>query len=437
VKFLKELKQQTKKRSQLRHILILILRILAIASIVIAFAQPFIPVGEEENKKNAQNIISIYVDNSFSMEARHENGNLLDIAKLKAREVTESYHSSDLFQLITNDFDGIHQRLVSKDEFNEMLDNVNVSSTVRTLNEILSRQADIMDDKHDVNKYVFIISDLQRSTMNPAGIREDSTIFTYLIPVQAIRTDNIYIDSCWFESPVNQLEQTVKLVVRVKNASGMDYEKIPVKLFINNNQKALASFDVEAGKYSDIKLPFTNYEAGSQYATLEITDYPIVYDDKFYISYKVYSSIPILIINGNGENTYLNSLYGPDPLFDVQNVEYRNVNYSSFIDFSLIIINELPEISSGLAQELVRYTENGGKLIILPAEEPDFNSYNILTGLLNAATYGILDEQQLEVSFLDTDHQVYTNVFDKIPGEGIQICVFINCCPIILTFLMY
>ncbi|MCD4726652.1 MAG: BatA domain-containing protein, partial [Pirellulales bacterium] len=42
VRFIKEIKQQTKKRSQLKHLIVLLLRILAIIALVMAFACPYI-----------------------------------------------------------------------------------------------------------------------------------------------------------------------------------------------------------------------------------------------------------------------------------------------------------------------------------------------------------------------------------------------------------
>ena len=53
VKFIEELRQQTQKHSQLKHLLVLLMRILAIVSLVLAFAQPYIPLNKNANKKEA------------------------------------------------------------------------------------------------------------------------------------------------------------------------------------------------------------------------------------------------------------------------------------------------------------------------------------------------------------------------------------------------
>ena len=86
VRFLKDIKQETKSKSTLKHLLVLLMRILAIATLVFAFAQPYIPSGNEQ-KASKQNEISIYVDNSFSAEAESKYGKISELAKKKALQI--------------------------------------------------------------------------------------------------------------------------------------------------------------------------------------------------------------------------------------------------------------------------------------------------------------------------------------------------------------
>ena len=144
VEFLREIKSQTQKSSVLRHLLVLLCRILAILCLVFAFAQPYIPLSNNKKVIQKNNLVSIYVDNSFSMDALSSNGRLIDEAKNKAADICSVYKSSDLFQLLTNDFEGKHQRLVNTDEFKDMLNEVKISSNSRNLSEIVSRQKDML-----------------------------------------------------------------------------------------------------------------------------------------------------------------------------------------------------------------------------------------------------------------------------------------------------
>ncbi|NTV82966.1 MAG: hypothetical protein HGA23_01520, partial [Bacteroidales bacterium] len=95
VRFLEELKLQTRKQSKLRHLLVMISRMLAIAALILAFAQPYLPHDKNIAKPDAVNHVNIYIDNSFSMEALSSTGSLLEMAKVKAKEISAAYRSTD------------------------------------------------------------------------------------------------------------------------------------------------------------------------------------------------------------------------------------------------------------------------------------------------------------------------------------------------------
>jgi len=413
VEFIKEIKQETKKKSKIKHLLILLCRILAIVCLVFAFARPFIPVDQSLINQGAANAVSIFIDNSFSLEAVSESGNLLDEAKSKAAEIASIYEPSDVFQLLTNDFEPIHQHFVSRDEFLEMLEKVSLSPAVKNISEANKRQIELFESKPEHDKSAYIISDFQKSISDIDLLENDTSCNTFLIPVFTEMTNNLFIDSCWFESPVQQINSQVKLFVRIKNSSGVSYEKIPVKLIINNKQKALASFDIEPESSSEIPLIFTNNETGIQNAVLEITDYPITYDDKFYFSYSVSLQIKILCINSSNENIYLNSIYGNDSTFVFKNVLEKSIDYSSLNIINLIILNDLDDISSGLSMEIKRFVENGGSIIIIPSSDPDFANYNNFLTSLNTRTFIRKDTNSINVSNINLDYEVYSDVFEN------------------------
>jgi len=429
VSFLKELKQQTQKQSRLKHLLILIMRILAIAAMVLAFAQPYFPVSKNIIQPDEKNAVSIYVDNSFSMQAASEQGILLDEAKDKAKEVASVYKSSDLFQLLTNDFEGRHQRFVSREEFLDLIDEIKISPVVKSLPEIVSRQQFLFEGNPSKAKTAYLISDFQRDFLNRDLPAMDSSLNILFIPLESINKDNLYIDSCWFETPVHQLNQNAELKVSIKNSSAKSFEKIPVKLMINGKQKALASFDIKENGSTEVVLPYTNYDNGIQNAELEINDFTINFDDKLWFSYYVSSLTPILCINGNDENVFLNSLFKKDSLFRFENVNEGNIGYSDFSKYQLIILNELRSVSSGLIQQLIPFVHNGGSLVVLPFGRPDGPEYSALLKSFNAGSYGQLDTTDTKISYINLEHPLYSNVFDEIP-ENLDLPVVFQHFPI-------
>src|SRR5206468_12415005 len=97
------------------------------------------------------------------METLHRGGSLLDYSKQKAKEIASAYNINDRFQLLTQDFEGKHQRLLSRDEFNDAVDQVKISAQSRTLQQIISRQQNLLLEQPGAIKSAYIISDLQKN----------------------------------------------------------------------------------------------------------------------------------------------------------------------------------------------------------------------------------------------------------------------------------
>lgn len=410
VQFLKDLKQQTRKQSNLLHRLVLACRILAFIFITLAFAQPFLS-KLKDSVTTKSNIVSVYIDNSFSMEAQGSRGSLIEEAKSKALEIANAYKQDDLFQILTNDFEGKHQQFLSKDEFTAMVNDIQPSSQIRSLREISVRQSDALSAGRTGNILVHYLSDFQKSTVLKA-LPDTSLGKGYLIPLKPVLSSNIFIDSCWFVNPVLQLNEQSTLMVRLQNVSDISLEKIPVRLFIENAQRAVATVDIDAGASQDISFSFSNNKSGYIGGHIEINDFPVTYDDIYYFTYKISSEIPVLCINNLVANPFINSVYSIDSIIKLNNTSIKQVDFSSLHAYRLIVLNELPTYSSGLVQEVTAYIENGGNILIIPSLESNITELNNLLTHLGSDQISSLDNSSVKVSHINTNHPIYKEVFE-------------------------
>jgi hypothetical protein len=416
VRFLKNVQIQTSSRQHLKDRLILATRILGISFLVFAFARPYIPVAEQQNAFQ-QEVLSIYIDNSYSMEAVNKEGTLLDEAKRRAREIASAYSLNDKFQLLTNDFGGKYQRLLSLEEFQTAVEEVRISSANRKMDQIISRQKDVFLKEPNSRKTIYLISDFQKNMLSAATIPADSTVKTRLIRLNSNAQPNISVDSVWFNTAIHKPGDSEKLMVRLRNNSDEVAVNIPVKLQINKVQKSIASMTIKPRSTATDTLTFSGLQSGWQEAELEITDFPVVFDDKFFFSFNVQQSLSLLIINGSKENEYLNSVYRSDPFFKVLNVASGNINYSGLSAYPLIILNEVAEISDGLGQQLINYIKKGGNLIVFPDLG---NDQSALKKFLSAAGTDVpvqVLSAENKVSVINLEHPVFKGVFDNVPKQ--------------------
>ena len=411
VQFLKEAKEQNSSREKLKHLLVLFSRILAICFLVFAFARPFIPLGDSASHSE-NNAVSIYVDNSYSMDAVNKEGSLLDEAKRKAKEIVGSYGLNAQFQLLTNDFEGKHQRFINKDEFVQQLEDVKISSASRSLQQIMNRQQSAAGNNNNVS---YLLSDFQKNFVGSQSIKVDSNNLITFVKLNANSLPNISADSIWSLSPVHQPNQNEQIVVRLKNFGDEDAKDIPLKLNINGRQKAISSINVPAGKSITDTLNFSGLSAGWQKGVLRIKDYPLTFDDELNFSFKVSSEMNVLHIKGDPDQTYIHSLYATDKYFNLTEMPEGNVKYSAFSGFSLIVLTGLKEPSSGLAQQLKAYVQNGGSLILFP----DLNTgAAIYSPFLNALSLPSVEQVNAGTpvsSTLDLKNDLFKDVFDQAP----------------------
>jgi len=409
IRFLKDVEIETKSRNKLKNLLILLSRILAIIFLVMAFARPVIPTGN--NATTASNSVVVYIDNSFSMSAEGEAGNLLEEAKAKAIEVGSAYANGAELHLLTNDFSAAQFRDLSFEEFKNEVASVQSSPQVRNFDDVVSRASSVFDALAPSTLYY--VSDLQSKTSTPRESSADSLLSIYIVPVQSGIESNIYIDSCWFNSPSRLSLQPDELNVRVRNAGGKNIENLSVKLTLNGVQRSVGTTNISAKSFEDVVLNFTNATNGLQLAEVSIQDYPITYDDHYYLSFNLANAINILSVNGQSASNAAAKLYDSESNFTVTQVSDGALDYSVLSTTDLVVLNEVSNFSSGMIQELMKFISSGGSLLFIPAEKPDLNSTNELLLAMGAEKLANADSSKLKVEGVNLKSKVFKNVFTQ------------------------
>lgn len=407
---LEQLQSESRRQHNLRRWLLLAARILAIVFLVLAFCQPIIR-NKRSQMQAGGSAVSVYLDNSFSMECGGMEGSLIESARQKAREIAEAYKPDDIFQLVTNDADGSQFRWLSREEFLSAVDAVQISPVTQQLSDVVKRQYDFLHETSSANRHHYVISDFQRATADLVNIPSDSLIHTTLVPMGGSDVSNIYIDSLAFNSPAYTPGATVRVEVFVRNDGDKSVERLPLRLYVGDKQRALTAVDVAAHSSAVAEMTFSIGQEPSLQGYVETTDYPITFDDKFYFSLSTSLSIPTLVISGGAENIYLRRLFADDTLVRYQQVSSGQIDYSQLASHRFIILDELRTIPSGLAQTLRDYVADGGSLLVVPPADADVEGYNRMLGTMQAPSLGSWVSRRGRASRVQTDNELYRDVF--------------------------
>lgn len=412
VRFLKQVQEQTTAKSNLKHLLILLSRMLALAFLVFAFAQPYIPLSEEKSEASNQTA-SIYIDNSFSMDALSEDVSLLELSRKKAREIVQAFPDQARIQVLSNEKSAGQYRFLSPEQALAAIDEIEISPQKAGLKEIIdfSRQS----EEFSREDRFFILSDFQRNAFH---LPKDTFANVFFIPIQSVRDQNLYIDSAWVTSPVAFKNQSIEIIARIVNDGEEDISASTIQLSSGNQNLAISDFSVKAGESISDTLVFTPQNSGWQGLELKIDDYPIIFDDSYFLALKVSESLKVFGIYEDESSTYLKALFDDSERFIWESQSIAALDYKQFSDFSLIILDNLKSIPSGLAYALQSYVENGGNVILFPAEDADIASVNEFLRLYNAFSISeYIAENKVELNKLNEKATIWEDVFESVPDN--------------------
>ena len=410
VAFLKQIRQKKTNITKLKKLLLLLTRLLLISGIILAFSEPFISDNKETIEK--KKIIGIYIDNSFSMDTENDKGQLIEQAKNHARNILDAHKYLDEFIFISNELQGKHQRILDYKNCLEAIDQTNINPHFLDIKSVTDRWNSIKQNESNFKSELFIISDFQRVSFSENFYTIDSSFTHNLIPLSSYTQTNLFIDTCYLESPNHSIGQQEWLNFEVINESNQDLKNITAKLFINGNQKALSTFSINAYSKSNVKLSFNNTTTGTQEAYIEINDAAVTFDNRLYFNFDVVTSNKVLCIYEENESKSLKTLFN-DAIFDYRAFKVGMLNLSDLNQQNLIILNGIIEPTSGLVNALKLYTENGGNLLIIPSKNIKIDAYKDLALNMNIPEFDKFNSADFEVAELNMNHSIFKNVFEK------------------------
>ena len=404
ITFLKEIKSDKKKRSTLKQLLILLSRILAISAIVFAFANPYIP---NISKNISTNNTIIYIDNSFSMDNVSEKGRLLDIAKENALEILNSSNKTNQFWILTNNFSATENYPKNKKESEEFILNIKSSSEIRSTDNILDKIKSISPEDNTL----YIISDFQKSSTNLNSIQQlDSNISVVLIPLEKNSNSNISIDSCYLNSPINRIENTISLSTIISNHSDKEIEDLIINLSVNNTHKTQQNISLLANERKTVELNFTSERSKINNGLISVEDHPITYDNNLYFSFKTDEKINILQIY-ESKNKNISKVFSSEETFNYTTQNIHQINYNILDKQDLIILNQINDFSTGFSSFIKSYIEKGGSICVIPSENANIASYNSFLKQLNTNQFSTEVVGNIKISTLNLKNPIFNSVF--------------------------
>ncbi len=393
VKFLKKVVSESRRSNLLKKWLLLLTRLVMLAGLVIAFAQPFL--SEQSALKQRETII--YLDDSFSMQAKSDGATLLENA---VQSLIKSIPRNQNFTLFTND--KVFKKVSLPEVQNDLLA-INTIPKQLQLNEIYLKANTFFEGDSETVRNLVLVSDFQQR-MGSSGIDTASTMQKHLVPLTPESMENVALDSVYLDG---QNSDNIELTAIVSRKGSIG--STPVSLF--NGEQLIAKTAAVFQKNDQAKVQFTLPKNERIKGKLEVSDTGLVYDNHLYFTIDTKEKIKVLVI-GDANSNYLNRIYTDDE-FNFTATAPKNLNYGDLGTQNLILLNEMPSVPTALVTSLRSFTEGGGSLVIVPSDDIDINSYNLLTSNYFSTSFTQKVNTKRAITNISFSHPLYRNVFEK------------------------
>jgi hypothetical protein len=364
---------------------------LLLAAIIIAFAQPFF---NAKDHKNITNEMYILLDNSFSMQAKGQKGELMRRA---IEDLLEHTPENQQFSLLTNteSFWNTDIKSIRRD-----LQNLKYSAAPFRLE---TQMAKIKARKSAFNKDVVIISDA--IGMEPESLKSiDPDFNTYFIVPEAEQRNNVSADSVYIAQTMdNFYEIGVKL-----SAYGESIKDVPVALYDKEKLVAKTSVSFET-KTKDIRFTIPKADF---HGYVSVSDNGLQYDNNLYFSISKPAKANVLSIGETAKSGFLSKIYTAGE-FNYSNYELSGLDYNLLEKQDAIVLNEPDDIPQALQTTLKSFVEKGGNLVVIPSEKTQTSTLNTFLASFGGIRLNPIQENKKLITKIAFGHPLYATVFEK------------------------
>ncbi|WP_394748676.1 BatA domain-containing protein [Spongiimicrobium salis] len=392
VKLLERVVAESRKSNTLKKWLLLMTRLLLFAALILAFAQPFFA---KETALSAKETV-IYLDDSFSMQAKTGNGSLFQNA---IQDIIKVVPKEETFSLFTNE--QVFRNRTIKDIQNDLLKLTPTPKQLR-LDEIRLKAKTLFDSRENTIQNLVLISDFQQR-LQSEFIDSTTTMVEHWAQMLPDVNENIAIDTAYVEYVgLQNMELTTLL------STNATIESTPVSLY-NGDQliaKTAAVFNENRIAEVMFSLPINEIINGK----IEITDTGLPYDNQLFFNINEKEKINVLAVRG-GDDEYLGRIFTEDE-FQLTTTPLQSLNYSLLDSQNLIVLNELTQIPNALQNALRSFIANGGSVIIVPASDSDLANYNQLLSTFQTTFTQRIDSKR-NIASIAFSHPLFKNVFEK------------------------
>jgi hypothetical protein len=435
LEFLDEVNKQRMRRINLRRILILILRTLAVLMLVFAFARPTLRSGFLFAGSMPKNVI-ICLDASYSMGVNEETGTAFDAAKNIAKEIVDEASANDEINVIV--FAKTAEPALEKGTRNRgvvrsAIDRAALSNEVTSLRAALDRALVMVEESDVEGGEIYVVSDFRYST-DSTLVDEDKTpenVRIYFVPAYEDDADNVSIDRVAVPRKLLRPGEVVKVNVTASNHAKETTANVSLELVVEGDRKAEQVIEIAAGASQTVTFPLSLARPGRYHGRASKNNDRLPIDDDRYFLVEVSNTVPVAILGGRlrpgagaegaaavSPAFFVEKALNPrgvaDGEFRVTSVAERDLTAASLPANGVVVWVSPQELEARRMALVERHVRRGGGLLVFLGGASrgmlDDTTFRALVGMRGATDQS--GQPQAAFTSFEKEHPVF-NLFTR------------------------
>jgi hypothetical protein len=408
--FLRQAIVKNRKILQIRDLVLLALRTLAVLLFGLALARPYFASRQQQFDERQPLHAVIVIDNSLSMAYETLEGSLLDQAKHRARDWIEKLPTGSRTTIIPacGSRDSLSwEPFGTKDDAYEALAKIEIADRTATLAQVANEARRACEDAPELAKRLVWISDQQ--ALNWRGL-ETKSAFQDLPPIQAVSVappqwENTWIADVRVQDGLADVETPTTIVVTIAHRGTSPRRDLQVTLSTGETILGQQTVTVEPGlgaREMSFECVFSGLselpEPGSPvYLPLRASISPdrLAADDQRFVAVPVVAALPVVFVDQYGpeqedvlrgrlgETRHLRTLLAPRTsrsdaprqLVSVRHLTPPELTREALSDARLVVVAGLGEPPESVPL-LADYVHQGGQLLIAAGADFDPAAWN-------------------------------------------------------------
>lgn len=425
--FVKEVQESAVQRVRIKEWLLLALRMLAIASLVLAFAQPTLTAGIAGLDSSVRTAYGLVMDNSLSMSGdSRQGGTGLDRAQARGRDVIRTVEDGDEIVVWPTARGGEGEPTLGTNVgvAEQALSTLEARAGGTSLGRAAIEAAQLVDESDAGRKVVYLVSDLQQSALGDSvAVTVPDDVGIHLLPIDRRELANVAITDVTVRSRITEVGEPVQLEATLINYGSSPISDHVASVYLKGERVAQATSDLEPGLETTVSFTITPQERGWLRGRVQTGADEFPADDEHHFTLHVPEVRRVLVVRGEAQDTrYVDLALSSEMVsegvsFRTTSIQEEALPSTDLGTHDVVLLVGPRSLSSGAVESLVRYVDRGGGVFLFPSDRAQPATYNPFLQKVGAGTIrgtsGSADTRQpiASVERVDLEHPLFEGVF--------------------------